>query len=60
MSLKQYYRKTVVINKSFIGRITDYFHPEDNESENESIVLETADGCLYEFYKEDIDTLTVI
>lgn len=64
MTLKPYYNKTVNIvddnNQVFNGIVTDYFYPEDNESEKESIVIETSGGDLYEFTEENINQITII
>ena len=64
MSLKQYFGQTVVIvadnDEIFCGFIDDYFYPEDNENNLESIVLKTSSGNLYEFTNEDIETIKII
>lgn len=63
MDLKQYYNKKVIIlgtsGGHFSGRVSEYFFPEDNENEQESIVVETDAGELYEFYEGDISSITV-
>lgn len=64
MELKNYYGKKVNIiatnGKSYSGTVNDYFFPEDNESGMESIVLDTYNGDIVEFTKEDIQTITII
>ena len=64
MSLKQYFERTVAIvtdnGKMFFGVIDDYIYPDDNEHNLESIVLKTANGDLYEFTNEDIETIKII
>lgn len=42
------------------GFISDYFYADDNESGNESIVLENANKNLVEFKEKDIKKITVI
>lgn len=64
MMLKSYYNKKVSIiannGQTFNGIVNDHFSEEDNESGLESIVLETSDGDLYEFTKNDIDKIIVL
>ena len=47
-------------DKVFEGFISDYFYADDNESGNESIVLENAHINLVEFEEKDIKKITVI
>lgn len=47
-------------DKVFEGFISDYFYADDNESGNESIVLENAHKNLVEFEEKDIKKITVI
>ena len=47
-------------DKVFEGFISDYFYADDNESGNESIILENAQKSLIEFEEKDIKTITVI
>lgn len=47
-------------DKVFEGFISDYFYADDNESGNESIVLENAYKNLVEFEEKDIKKITVI
>lgn len=47
-------------DKVFEGFISDYFYADDNESGNESIVLENAQKNLVEFEEKDIKKITVI
>ena len=64
MGLKFYCGKKVNIvgtnGKSFVGTVSDYFFPDDNESEKESIVIDTYDGDAIEFTEEDIQTIAII
>ena len=68
MSLKEYYGKTVRIiadnGKVFEGNVTDYFYPEDNEPEEESIAIRCYKGPFpgrsVEFPKSDIKAISVI
>ena len=64
MNLKTYCGKNVNITTKkgnlFSGEITDYFYPEDNESNLESVVMETSSGDLIEFTSDNIEKITVI
>ena len=64
MSLKELCGKRVRIvspdGVSFMGKVDDYFYPEDNENEKESVVLDTEDGTLIEFYEDDIKELEIV
>ncbi len=65
MSLKKYYEEKVRIRtpdgKIFEGKVTDYFYPEDNEPERESIAVKiTSTGELFEFPEEDILSIEII
>lgn len=64
MNLRNYYEKEVEIlsvdGNFFRGRINDYFEPDDNENNLESIVMDTIDGDIIEFYEHDIETITII
>ena len=64
MSLLAFYDKTVRIHscdgKVFFGVISDYFYPDDNDDNVESIILETKSGELYEFKQSDIQEIRVI
>ena len=64
MTLLDYYEKIVKIIDSdgqvFVGDVTDYIYPEDNESEKESIIVDCSGGELLEFYEEDISEIEVI
>lgn len=68
MSLNKYYGKKVRIiaqnGKSFEGKVTDYFYPEDNEPEEESIAIRCEKGSLVgksvEFPKHDIVSIETI
>lgn len=58
MSLKEYYGKNVSIiglrEQRYIGRVTDYVFPEDNENGLESIIVDLPNGEIQEFYQSDI------
>lgn len=64
MNLKQYYNKKVKIvsvdKVVFIGTVNDYFYPDDNENEKESIVIDTSDKRVIEFYEDDIQTIEIL
>lgn len=64
MSLKELCGKRIRIvspdGASFTGKVSDYFYPEDNENEKESVVLDTEDGTLIEIYEDDIKELEII
>ena len=46
--------------KTYLGKVTDYIYPEDNEPEGESIVLRTLEGVLIEFRPEEIKEIEII
>ena len=62
MNLKQYCGKKVKIvadnDKVFLGKVNDYIFPEDNESEKESIVVDTIENQAIEFYEDHIKEIT--
>ena len=65
MLLKEYYGKRVRIvaanDKSFEGAVTDYFYPEDNETDVESIAIDDiTSGNLVEFPAYDIKSIQVL
>ena len=64
MNLKQFYGKKVKIvsvdKTVFIGIVNDYFYPDDNENEKESIVIDTSDKRVIEFYEDDIQTIEIL
>lgn len=66
MSLSEFFQKEIKIEtvngKVFIGKVGDYFEPEDNECGEESIVMDLDDSDSYpiEFYKKDIAQITVL
>lgn len=64
MNLKRYYGQTVSItsinNQLFVGIVSDYFYPEDNESNVESIVVDTPKNGIVEFCEKDIKKITII
>lgn len=64
MNLKQYYGKKVKIvaenSKIFLGRVNDYFYPDENESGKESIVVDTIENQAIEFYEEHIKEIEII
>ena len=64
MPLVQYYNKKVKITDkdgcNFSGMVNDYIYPEDNEPEQESIIIDTNEGEVLEFYEKDIRQICVI
>jgi hypothetical protein len=44
----------------FSGTVSDYFYPEDNEPEEESIVIDSSTGDLLEFYERYIKSIEVV
>ena len=44
----------------FLGKVNDYFYPDDNENGKESIVVDTIDGSAVEFYEENIKAIKEI
>lgn len=64
MGLKQYYLKKIQIidvdGQCFKGIVNDYIYPEDNENEKESIIVDTIDGRVIEFYEYDIRSIKLI
>lgn len=61
-TLKEFYNKNVNItatnNKRFVGKVVEYIYPEDNESTEESIIIDdTLSGNLVEFYAKDIEAI---
>lgn len=64
MRLKQFYNKKVKIVADngivFLGTVNDYFYSDDNESEKESIVIDTVEGSAVEFYEDDIAEIEII
>ena len=58
MNLRQYEGKNVLITtedqKKFAGKAIEYVFPEDNDSEEESIIIRAIDGQLIEFRNEEI------
>ena len=63
MKLKKFINEKVSIVSNdgitFCGVVTDYFHPDENESGEESIVIDTPDGKVIEFYGKDIKSIKV-
>ena len=63
MNLKQFYDKKVRIltndEELFEGTVCDYFYPEDNDTEEESIVVDTGNEQFIEFYPSDIKKIIV-
>ncbi|MBE6966781.1 MAG: hypothetical protein E7441_12220 [Ruminococcaceae bacterium] len=64
MKLIEYQGKKVRIiavnNKEFIGVAEDYVYPEDNESEGESIIINTLSGALVEIRPEEIKEIEIV
>ena len=61
--LKSFYGKNVTIIASngnvYFGFVDDYFFPEDNEDNEESIVLKTSSSEFIEFSAEDIESISI-
>lgn len=61
MKLKQFYNKKVQIVSNegarFESVVTEYFYPEENETGKESIVIDSSNGNIIEFYESDIKTI---
>ena len=54
MNLKKFYDtkvNNIITNTGmkFDGVVTDYFHPDENETEKESIVIDSSNGSVIEF-----------
>lgn len=68
MSLSKYYGRQVRIvaqnGKQFEGKVTDYFYPEDNEPDEESIAIRCLQGCMagqsVEFPEHDIFSIKIV
>lgn len=64
MTLIQYCNERVKIvddeGQTFIGTVTDYVYPEDNEPKAESIIIDTDDGEVLEFFEETISEIEII
>lgn len=63
MELKKFINEMVSIVSNdgitFCGVVTDYFHSDENESGEESIVIDTPAGNAIEFYGKDIKSIKV-
>ena len=65
MELIKFYNKKVRIVDSrgvvFVGVVNDYIYPEDNETNEESIIIDVPDNEYpIEFYSKDIATIKII
>lgn len=64
MMLKMLYGKDVMIDtiggQVFIGRVVDYFFPEDNENGKESIILKIGENAHIEFTEETIEKIDIV
>jgi len=65
MNLVDYYRHKVKIladnGRSFVGFVSDYIWPDENENGKESIIIDTdniANGI--EFYADDIVSIEIL
>lgn len=60
MNLRQYVGEYVIVEfkngQIRRGQITDYFFPEDNENDKESVII---DECI-EFYEDDIVSIALL
>ena len=45
--------------RTFRGTVIDYLSPDENPTEVESIIVDTEDGTLVEFYADDIESLRI-
>ena len=63
MKLKKFINEKVsIVSNDGItscGVVTDYFYPDENESGEESIVIDTPAGKVIEFYGKDIKSIKV-
>lgn len=63
MSLVKYLDEKVKIvdanGNNYLGTVTDYVYPEDNEPEIESIIVDTLDGSVVEFFEDNISSIDV-
>lgn len=63
MELKKYYNKKVHIvdssGKEWEGLVDTYFHPEENDSGNESIIVKTESASV-EFEQTDISEINEV
>ena len=46
--------------KIFEGFVSEYLYPDENENGMESIIIDTDDGRLIEFYPTDIKEIKVL
>lgn len=64
MMLKMLYGKDVMIDtiggQVFIGRVVDYFFPEDNENGKESIILKIGENAHIEVTEETIEKIDIV
>ena len=64
MNLSAYKNKKVSVTdtfgKTFSGQVCDYYAPEENESNQESIILECNNGAAVEFYPENISKISIV
>ena len=56
----KYVRIITLDNKVFEGFISEYVYADDNESGNESIIMDSSDGRLIEFEETDIKEIVVL
>ena len=56
----KYVRIITLDNKVFEGFISEYVYADDNESGNESIIMDSSDGRLIEFEEMDIKEIVVL
>ena len=56
----KYVRIITPDNKVFEGFISEYVYADDNESGNESIIMDSSDGRLIEFEETDIKEIVVL
>jgi hypothetical protein len=60
--VKYLYEKVKIVDtggNSYLGTVTDYVYPEDNEPEIESIIVDTLEGSVVEFFEDNISSIDV-
>ena len=64
MNLKPFYDEKVKIfeetGKIFLGKVNDYFYPDENENGKDSIVVDTVENQAVEFYEDHIREIEII
>lgn len=64
MDIKQYLNKKVKITdfegRVFVGIVSEYIYPEDNEPEIESVIVDINGEMHIEFYESSIKTIEIL